>query len=96
VKHHVLWTVCAAAVGLSAIIPPSDCRCGWISRAGGFIVAVGILVESWPVLRARSGDNLPMWTSPAAHAALWHAAVAAVVGTLLWAYGEPICLALSR
>jgi hypothetical protein len=95
-KHVALWIVSVLLILLSAIIPAADSRCAWISRAGGLIVTLGILWESWPLLTTARADDLPMWTSPEAHSAVRHAILVTCFGTLIWAYAEPVCAALSR
>jgi hypothetical protein len=87
------WLICVLAIGVSATCPD---RCEWIARAGGFIVAFGIGWQSWPILTTRRRNNLAFWGTQEGHTAIRHAIVAAIFGTLLWAYGEPICSALSR
>lgn len=93
VKRLAFWAICVAGVGVSAALPG---RCLWIARAGGFIVAIGILWQYWPVITTLRRDDLKFWGTQEGHTATRHAIWAAVVGTLLWAYGEPACEALCR
>lgn len=90
-RHAGLWAVVLLILAVAYGVPPAGARCGWVARAGGLVVVVGILVESWPILVTRRAAHLLFWTSPDFHDAVRHAILVTCTGTLVWAFGDKVC-----
>ena len=63
------------------------CNAGLIANYGALIVAAGLLIDYWPLIRISSADDRPFWTAPEQHAANRAALAIVVVGTLLQGAG---------
>ena len=64
--------------------------CNWLSfsRSGSLIVALAVSIEYWPIIRSRIVDKLSFWTSQESHTANRITAILAILGTLIWGFGD--------
>lgn len=89
-----LWAVVAswAAGGVAVASATGDCF--WLSRAGAFIVATGVLMDGWPMLRRMSANSLPAWWEDRDVRALKNITLAVALGTILNGTGDLIANAV--
>jgi len=65
-----------------------QCDWSWVTRSGTFIVAVGIFLESWLVLKTPRAGNMPFYGGQSAHTAIRVAIVIVCFGTIVQGYGD--------
>ncbi len=86
--HLAIATICLVFLGANVWFSWATCDWSWITRSGTFIVAAGVLWESWPILKTPRVGDLPFYGSQAAHTAVRVAIVIVCVGTLVQGYGD--------
>ncbi|MEK9824733.1 MAG: hypothetical protein VW395_00310, partial [Methylotenera sp.] len=62
----------------------------WASRSGSAIVAVGLLLESWKIIKTQRKDDMPFWVSQAGHSALRASILIIIVGTIIQGYADMV------
>lgn len=87
-KHWLTFTTALAVVSGATFWGWTRCDWSSVTRSGTVVVAAGILLEYWQLLRTTSADKMPFWTSQSGHEAARVAIVVVCLGTLLQGYGD--------
>ena len=96
-SRHIL-TVCIVTFIVVVFVTTSYIQNNWLyfSRSGALIVAIGVFIEYWPILKEPHHDKLPFWSSSDSHKAARVSAVCVIIGTLIWGYGDLFCHAFKQ
>ncbi len=68
----------------------------WVSRGGSAVVAVGVLMEGWPLLKINRSNDSPGWLEDKALRAIQNLTLVIVLGTLVNGYGDVVAKALAE
>lgn len=87
-KHLAIAGICVAILIANVWIAWTTCDWSWVTRSGTLIVAAGVLLESWHILKTARADDMPFWGSQSAHTAIRVAIGIVCVGTIVQGYGD--------
>ena len=90
-RHFILWILVIVILIAASCFSAITHNCTWISRSGTFIIVLGIVVESWELLKTRRVDSLRFWTTQEGNNSLRNAIRLIIFGTFVAGFGDLIC-----
>ena len=86
--HAAVAATCAGIFAAHIWLGWLTCDWAWVTRSGTLVVATGILLESWLILKTPRADDMPAWTNQPGHTAIRVAIVIVCIGTIVQGYGD--------
>lgn len=87
-KHLGIACACLAIFAVNVWIAWETCEWSWVTRSGTLIVAAGVLLESWLILKTSQNGDMPFFGSQSGHTAIRVAVVIVCLGTVVQGYGD--------